>query len=176
LSAVADASVIVAALVDTGARGEWAETVLQRGHLYAPELLRVETTNVLRRLERARKITEPEANAAYEDFMELDIELHPFEPFADRIWQLRHNLTCFDAWHLALAEALDLPMATLDMRLAKATGPRCPFLTPGSYGLTFQVDEKRNSRVFASRFLRKITQPRRADEKRDAQANVYCDD
>lgn len=120
----------MAALVDTGANGEWAEKILEQGPLYAPELLRVEAANVLRRLERNQEITEHEANAAFEDLMELDIDLHVFEPFSARIWELRHNLTSYDAWYVALAEAVQSPLATLDRRLAKAEGPTCRFLTP----------------------------------------------
>jgi predicted nucleic acid-binding protein len=99
--------------------------------LYAPELLRVEAANVLRRLESAKQITQQEANAAFEDLMDLDVELHAFESFSERVWDLRHNVTSYDAWYVALAEALNLPLATLDARLAKADGPKCQFLTPG---------------------------------------------
>jgi predicted nucleic acid-binding protein len=129
LSVVADSSVLVAALVDTGPDGNWAEEVLSRGALHAPDLARVETANILRRLEQAKRITAAEANAAYGDFMELALELYPFEPFADRIWTLRHAVTSYDAWYVALAEALNLPLATLDRRLARARGPTCKFLT-----------------------------------------------
>jgi predicted nucleic acid-binding protein len=131
LSAVVDSSLIVAALVDSGPHGAWAEQVIESGALHAPELLRVEVTNVLRRLERADEITTPEANAAYEDFMQLDVELFSFEDFSDRVWELRHNVTSYDAWYVALAEALELPLATLDERLSKAKGPQCQFLLPG---------------------------------------------
>jgi predicted nucleic acid-binding protein len=131
LSAVVDSSTIVAALVDTGPHGAWAEQVIESGALHAPELLRVEVTNVLRRLERAQEITTPEANAAYEDFMQLDVELFSFQDFSDRVWELRHNVTSHDAWYVALAEALELPLATLDERLSKAKGPQCQFLLPG---------------------------------------------
>jgi predicted nucleic acid-binding protein len=62
--------------------------------------------------------------------MQLAIDLFPFEPFADRIWQLRHNVTSYDAWYVALAEALKLPLATLDEPLSKSTGVICKFLTP----------------------------------------------
>lgn len=122
---------LVAALVDTGPQGAWAETVLAGGSLYAPELLLAEATNVFRRLERAKLITTAEANAARNDLMQLDIDLSPFEPFADRIWELRHNVTSYDAWYVALAEALKLPLATLDEPLSKSNGVTCEFLTPG---------------------------------------------
>ena len=128
---VVDSSVIVAALLDSGPQGAWAEKVLGSGSLCAPQLARVEATNVLRRLERAGLITTPEANAAYDDLMELDMELFPFEPFADRVWELRHNVTSYDAWYVALAEALKLPLATLDGALARSNRVTCAFLTPG---------------------------------------------
>ena len=130
MSTVVDSSVLVAALVDTGPQGAWAETVLAGGSLYAPELLLAEATNVFRRLERAKLITTAEANAARNDLMQLDIDLSPFEPFADRIWELRHNVTSYDAWYVALAEALKLPLATLDEPLSKSNGVTCEFLTP----------------------------------------------
>lgn len=130
MSAVVDASVLVAALVDSGPHGEWAERILGAGALHAPELVRVETANVLRRLERAKDISTPEANAAYEDLMQLNLELFAFDPFADRVWELRHTITSYDAWYVAIAEAFKLPLATLDERLSKAKGPACDFLTP----------------------------------------------
>ena len=57
------------------------------------------------------------------------MELFPYASFAERIWALRQNVTCYDAWYVAVAEALSAPLATLDNRLAKASGPRCQFLT-----------------------------------------------
>lgn len=131
MSAVVDSSLLVAALVDVGPHGVWAENVLVSGSLHAPELIYAETTNILRRLERAKIITTAEANGAQDDLMQLDIELFPFEPFAGRIWELRHNVTSYDAWYVSLAEALKLPLATLDERLAKSSGVACKFLTPG---------------------------------------------
>jgi len=131
VSVVVDSSVLVAALVDSGPNGIWAEEVLSRGSLLAPELARVEATNILRRLELAKQLTTPEANAAHEDLMQLDLEVYSFEPFAERIWELRHTVTSYDAWYVALAEALGLPLATLDGRLSRAKGVNCKFLTPG---------------------------------------------
>ena len=131
MSVVVDSSVLVAALVDSGPNGIWAEEVLSRGSLLAPELARVEATNILRRLELAKQLTTPEANAAHEDLMQLDLEVYSFEPFAERIWELRHTVTSYDAWYVALAEALGLPLATLDGRLSRAKGVNCKFLTPG---------------------------------------------
>ena len=132
MSVVVDASVLVAALVDSGASGQWAEAILASGTLVAPELARAEAANVLRRLERDRQIGTPEANGAYDDLPQLGVEWFSFEPFAARIWQLRKHVSCHDAWYGALAEALELPLATMDARLARASGPTCKFLTPPS--------------------------------------------
>ena len=114
--------------------GAWAEQVIEQNALYAPVLVRVEATNVLRRLELGKRITTPEAGAAREDLLRLEIELFPFEPFADRIWQLRRTVTSYDAWYVAVAEALGFALVTLDQRLVKADGPGCEFLTPSSHG------------------------------------------
>ena len=130
MNAVVDSSVLVAALIDAGQYGAWAEDILAGGSLHAPELVYAETTNALRRLERARQITPPEANAAQDDLMQLNLELFSFQPFAERIWELRHAITSYDAWYVALAEVLRLPLATLDKRLSKAKGPACDFLMP----------------------------------------------
>jgi predicted nucleic acid-binding protein len=123
--------VLVAALIDTGPHGTWAEKVLATGSLHAPELACAEATSIFRRLEKAKLITTPEANAAQDDLMELDIDLFPFEPFADRIWELRQDVTSYNAWYVALAEALKLPLATLDAPLSKSNGVTCKFMVPG---------------------------------------------
>lgn len=120
------------ALVDSGPGSEWAESIVGSGPLHAPDLALAEAANILRRLELAKQITTAEANAAYEDLLQLDIELFSFEPFAERIWELRHNMTSYDAWYVALAEALGLPLATLDERLAKSKVSNCEFVTPRS--------------------------------------------
>jgi predicted nucleic acid-binding protein len=130
LSIVVDSSVLVAALIDTGSRGLWAENILSVGSLHAPELAQAEVLNILRRLERAKLISTADANGARDDLMQLAIALFPFEPFADRVWALRHNLTSYDAWYVAIAEALKLPLATIDERLSRSTAPTCEFLTP----------------------------------------------
>jgi predicted nucleic acid-binding protein len=132
VSLIVDSSVIVAALIDTGSDGVWAETVVDDQVLYAPEHVRVEVTNVLRHLELAKQISTAEVNGAQEDLTQLEIEQFPFEPFAGRIWELRQTVTSYDAWYVAVAEELEYPLATLDRRLVKAVGPKCRFLTPES--------------------------------------------
>lgn len=129
---VVDASLLVAALVDSGPEGRWAEAIIERESTVAPELVLVETANVLRRLERAKQITSLEATSAHRDALRLDLVLFPYEPFAARIWALRENLTSYDAWYVALAEALACPLATLDVRLSRASGSTCEIITPSA--------------------------------------------
>lgn len=130
MKAVLDASVLVAALVDAGREGQWAECVVAEGDLAAPELALVETTNILRRLERAGAISRLEATSAHRDLLLLDLSVFPFAPFAGRVWALRNNLSSYDAWYVALAEALDCPLLTLDARLSRASGPGCEIVVP----------------------------------------------
>ena len=130
MTQVVDASVLVAALVDDGEEGRWSETSIGRDALIAPELLLAETSNILRRLERAGIVSNIEANAAHSDLLRLDVELFPFTPFAERVWALRGNLTSYDAWYVALAERFECPLLTLDRKLSRATGPTCEFLVP----------------------------------------------
>ena len=132
MSAVVDASLLVAATSDEGAEGRWAEDVVRGGGLIAPHLALVEATNILRRFELEGRLGRMEAGAAARDLLLFDLELVPFPPFAERAWELRANVTSYDAWYVAVAEQLDLPLATLDGRLARATGPRCRFLLPPS--------------------------------------------
>ena len=125
-----DASVVVAALVDSGPEGRWAESVVGADSLAAPELVQVEAANILCRLESRGEISRIEANGAQRDLLRLDVELVPFAPFVDRVWKLRRNVTCYDAWYIAVAEAFDCALATLDLRLSRATGPACVFMVP----------------------------------------------
>jgi predicted nucleic acid-binding protein len=125
-----DASVIVAALVDSGNEGTWAESLVASEALVAPELAMVQSTNILRRLELAGTLSSVESGLAQRDLMRLDIQLFPFHPFAARVWDLRSNITSYDAWYVALAEALECPLATLDSKLTGASGVRCQFRQP----------------------------------------------
>ncbi len=66
--------------------------------------------------------------------MRLDLELFPFAPFADWIWALRNNLTCYDAWYIVLAESLGCPFITLDQKLNRAPGLTCETIVPDHSG------------------------------------------
>lgn len=129
MTVVIDASTAVAALVDSGQDGRWAEAFLSTD-LAAPHLVHVEAANVLRRAAQTGEITQDTASLAHADLLDLRIALVPYDAVASRVWQLRHNLAAFDAWYVAAAELLDAPLATLDQRLASSPGPTCRFRTP----------------------------------------------
>ena len=129
---VVDASTVVAALLGTGDDGTWAEGVLERDTLAAPSVMHVEVASVLRRASarRSGSVSPDVASLAHRDLLKLQVEVFPYAPFAERIWELRHTVTPYDAWYVAVAEALGAPLATLDHRLTRASGPRCTFVTP----------------------------------------------
>lgn len=130
MTRVVDASLVVSALVDSGPIGQWADSCLEDDFLAAPHLMPVEAANILRRAVLAKDISEDTGAMAYADLLALRVELFPFEPFAERVWKLRDSVTAYDAWYVALAESLDAALATLDERLARASGPQCEFVTP----------------------------------------------
>jgi predicted nucleic acid-binding protein len=134
VTVVVDASVVVAALVDSGSVGAWAESVLAQGGTAAPHQLPVDVTNVLRRSVLSGHLAAETAALAHADLLAWPIALFPYAPFASRVWALRQNLSAYDAWYIALAEQLDAPLATLDERLARAPGSRCGFVRPPELG------------------------------------------
>lgn len=134
MTLVVDASVVVAALVDGGDTGAWAENQLLSGNLAAPTLMPAEVANVLRRTSLSGEVTADTASLAHADVGALRMALFPYAPFAERAWELRDALTMYDAWYVALAEALGGEFVTLDARLARAPGPRCRFRLPPEVG------------------------------------------
>ena len=126
-----DASVLVAALIDSGPLGEWAEDQLvDGGILYAPSIVHTEATNALRRTEIAGQIEPSVAAIAFANLQQVRMRLVPFELLAARIWELRANVTSYDAAYVATAELINSPLATLDIRLTNAPGPTCSFVSP----------------------------------------------
>jgi predicted nucleic acid-binding protein len=127
---VVDASAIVAALVDGGQAGDWVTSRIRGERLVAPHLMPVEVANVLRRAELAGDVSADVAALAHHDLMHLPVDLAPYAPFAERIWDLRTSLTAYDAWYVAMAEAVDAPLLTIDRRLAAAHGAECRIELP----------------------------------------------
>lgn len=125
MTQVVDASAIVAALIDDGAEGRWCEDQLLADDLVAPHLMPIEAANIIRRTEARKAIDPSDAATAVHDLRRLDVQLVQFEPLADRAWELRANLTIYDACYVAAAELFHGRLVTLDRRLAQAPGLRC---------------------------------------------------
>ena len=130
MTIVVDASAVVAALVDVGQDGDWAQAELRGEDLVAPHLVTVEAANILRRAVLTGGISADVATLAHDDLLALRVDLYPYEPVASRVWELRHNLTAYDGWYVALAEAVGAPLITLDARIARAPGLRCEVRLP----------------------------------------------
>jgi predicted nucleic acid-binding protein len=122
---VVDASVVATALADDSSDGDRARARLHGEQLAAPELLDLEVASVLRGQMRAGQIDARRAELALTDLNALRVQRAPHRSLMRRCWQLRDNLTIYDAAYVALAEALDVDLLTADRRLAKAPGPRC---------------------------------------------------
>ena len=127
---IVDASVVTSALFGDTHVSDWAREVVAAGQVGAPHLMPVEVCQVLRRRVDGGVIASADASAGLSDLLELRVDLYPFEPFAERVWELRDTVSAYDAWYIALAEARGAPLATLDSRLARAPGPRCAFVLP----------------------------------------------
>ena len=118
---VLDASAVVELLLRTHRGGLVAARIESSSEqLHAPHLIDVEVTQVLRRYEGAGIIASHEAEEALRNLHDSDIHRYGHEMLLDRVWQLRHNVTAYDAVYLALAEALDAALLTCDARLASA--------------------------------------------------------
>jgi predicted nucleic acid-binding protein len=122
---VVDASVIAVALADDGKDGDTARARLRNEHLAAPELIDLEVASVLRGRLAGGHLDVRRAKLALADLVDLPVQRAPHRPLLTRCWELRANLTVYDAAYVALAEALDADLLTGDVRLAKAPGPRC---------------------------------------------------
>lgn len=92
--------------------------------LHAPHLLTIEVAQVVRRYVAAGHLDAARGALALEDLAALDVSLHAHEPLLSRIWQMRDDVTAYDAAYLALAEVLDATLLTLDAKLASAPGHR----------------------------------------------------
>lgn len=130
MTLVVDASFVVAWLVDDGVDGSWADAVVGSDKLAAPHLMPTEVTQVLRSESLAGRLPVGTASSAHDHLLQVNVSLFPYAAVAGRVWELRSNVSAYDACYVALAEMLGAPLATLDTRLARATGPRCEFLTP----------------------------------------------
>lgn len=122
---VVDASVLAVALGDDGADGRRARSRLAEDALAAPELIDLEVVSVWRRHVGAKLMTARRAAAALSDLEVLPLQRVSHRLMLARIWQLRRNVSPYDAAYVALAEAFDAVLVTADARLSRAPGIKC---------------------------------------------------
>lgn len=127
---VCDASALVALLLDGGPDGSWVSEALADAELAAPSLVAFESSNIIRRHELAGIVGTDQAAQAHADLLDLEIELWPYEVLAARSWDLRKNLSSYDASYVALAELTGATLITLDRRISRAPNLRCKVSTP----------------------------------------------
>jgi predicted nucleic acid-binding protein len=124
---VLDASAVVDWLLQTAAGQRIERRIYSRNQsLHAPHLLDLEVAQVLRRLVREGSVSARRADEAIEDLLDLRITRYPHSVLLPRIWQLRHNLSAYDASYVVLAEQLGAVLLTRDKRLTVASGHAVP--------------------------------------------------
>ena len=122
---VVDASVVLESLLRTPAAKAVERRLFDSGEtLHAPHLIDIEAAQVIRRYAANGEIDGGRGRAALADLADLPLRRYPHDLLLPRIWELRNNLTAYDAAYVALAEALDAPLITRDQRLAAASGHR----------------------------------------------------
>lgn len=122
---VVDASVLAVALADDGREGDRARARLRGEQLAAPELVDLEVASVLRGRLAGGYLDVRRAELALADLIDVPVQRARHRPLLARCWELRSNLTVYDATYVALAEALGSDLLTADLRLANASGPHC---------------------------------------------------
>ena len=122
---VVDASAMLEILLLTPAARRVGARLFAPGEtLHVPHLLDIEVAQGIRRYCLTEKLDAVRGQAALQDFAAFPLIRYPHTPFLPRIWQLRTNITAYDAAYVALAEALDAPLITRDAALARSSGHR----------------------------------------------------
>ena len=122
---VTDASVLVPALADDGPAGSRVRDRLRHEELVAPEILDIEFVSVLRRLVRVRQLSAGRALQALHELRASSLHRQTHRPLLGRIWDLRDNLSAYDAAYVAMAEELGAVLLTFDRGIVGAPGIRC---------------------------------------------------
>ena len=129
---VVDASVVASAIGFDGPMATASRLIMAENDIAAPDLMRIEALSVLRRRLLSGHLTSESAEAALADLLDLSVDEFPNAMLLERTWELRDNMSTYDACYVALAEALRCPLATADKRLVNAPGAACEFVVVGS--------------------------------------------
>ena len=124
---VVDASVLATALGDDGTDGRRARSRLAGEQLVAPDIIDLEVISVWRRLSAAGRIASDRASQAVDDLEAFPMRRVQHNLLVQRVWELRGNVTVYDAAYIAVAETIQATLVTADEWLASAPGPRCNF-------------------------------------------------
>jgi predicted nucleic acid-binding protein len=119
---VVDTSALIDAVLARPPKPGLLARLSDDGDLHAPHLNDVEIVQALRRLALATAVAEARLDDARADLDDIALTRYPLGRLADRVWDLRHRVTAYDAVFVALAEALQVPLITCDRRLARAGG------------------------------------------------------
>jgi predicted nucleic acid-binding protein len=119
---VVDTTALLGALLARAPAPGLVERLAADGDLHAPHLVDIEVLHALRRLNARGELSDERAADARTDFDELALVRYPHVNLSDRIWELRHNLTAYDAAFVTLAELLGVPLVTCDRRMSTAPG------------------------------------------------------
>lgn len=122
---VVDASILASALADDNSDGEAARAGLRGQTLAAPELIDLEIASVWRRQVMAGQLEARRADLALADLLALPLQRIAHRQLLTRCWELRRNVTPYDAAYVALAELLDVVLVTGDRRLSRSPNVRC---------------------------------------------------
>jgi predicted nucleic acid-binding protein len=124
MTVVVDASLVMAALANRKADDVLHRRLVAARTLHAPTLIDAEVASGVRGLLLGRKVGHARAAQMLTDFADLRITRHPMPPYVPRVLELRSALTAYDAFYVALAEAVQLPLLTKDTKLARSSGHR----------------------------------------------------
>jgi predicted nucleic acid-binding protein len=125
---VVDASAMVAFLADAGGIGQATRSIIGHHAVAFPSVMSFEVANTMRRLVTSRATDARFAHQCLARLAAIQATEVGFAPLVDRIWELRGQVTAYDAAYVALAELFDVPLLTLDDRLRRAQGTRCTFV------------------------------------------------
>lgn len=126
---VVDASIVYEVVAQGVHRDVALSTLLMHGDVVTPAIVDAEVLGIIKRDRYRALLDDTAADLAVNDLLSWPAERFSITPLVERVWNLRANVRVWDAFYVALAEALDAPVVTMDQRLARAMGPRCEFIT-----------------------------------------------